>query len=67
MKFADKFSNMIPIVEERESIMRGLRKKPCCMCGKPTEFIDVDAESYFCSEECMYDFYTQLWEGPSEI
>lgn len=67
MKFKDKFSNMIPIVDESHGIMRGRKKGHCGYCGTLTDFIDIDAEAYFCSEECMQKFYAELWEGPNEI
>lgn len=54
-------------LENDEGILRGLKPVPCTMCQKPTVFIDLCAEAPFCSDECMQEFYTQIWEGPSEI
>lgn len=65
MKFSDKF-NHLKYLEVDEGILRGLNPVPCTMCQKPTVFIDLCAEAPFCSDECMRDFYTQMWEGPSE-
>jgi hypothetical protein len=65
MKFSDKF-NHLKYLEVDEGILRGLNPVPCTMCQKPTVFIDLCAEAPFCSDECMRDFYAQMWEGPSE-
>lgn len=66
MKFSKKF-NYLKYLEVDEGILRGLNPVPCTMCQKPTVFIDLCAEAPFCSDECMLDFYTQMWEGPSEV
>ena len=29
----------------------------CLMCGKPSHYIEVNAEAYFCSDECEDAFY----------
>ena len=59
MKYIDKFPNMHPIEDEIEGIIRGHHSKPCCMCGKMTEYIDINAEGYICSEECRREFYKE--------
>lgn len=33
-----------------------------CQCGKPTQYIDIYSESYFCSEECYHRFYDEMNE-----
>ncbi len=66
MKFSEKFSHL-KYLEVDEGILRGLKPVPCTMCQEPTIFIDICAEAPFCSDECMRDFYIQMWEGPSEI
>lgn len=66
MKFEDKFFDM-KYLENDEGIIKGKKPVPCTICKTPTVFIDLCSEAPFCSEECMHDFYVQLWEGPSEI
>lgn len=66
MKFAEKFKDM-KYLENDEGILRGLKPVPCTMCQEPTVFIDLCAEAPFCSDECMQEFYIQMWEGPSEV
>ena len=26
--------------------------RPCCVCGRPTNFVEVNYESFVCSKEC---------------
>lgn len=59
MKYINKFPDMRPIEDEVEGIMRGRHSKQCAICGEMTEYIDIDAEVYFCSEECRREFYRQ--------
>lgn len=57
MKFIDKYHNMsyangvIPV--ECDGIIRASREMACCVCGAPTEFIEINYEDSFCSEECV--------------
>lgn len=57
MKFIDKYHNMsyangtIPV--ECDGIIRSTRELCCCVCGAPTEFIEINYEDSFCSEECV--------------
>lgn len=54
MKFIDKYHNMsyangtIPV--ECDGIIRSTRELRCCVCGAPTEFIEINYEDSFCSE-----------------
>lgn len=34
--------------------------KPCVMCGKPSNIIDVCSEGRFCSLKCEHEFYDSL-------
>ena len=57
MKFINKYPN--PAKGQKYSkdwILVG-EYKPCVMCDELTPFIDIDCESYFCSEECRKEFY----------
>lgn len=53
MKYIDKFPDMKPIFDECEGIIRGGDMKPCIVCGRPTEFIEINYEARLCSEECV--------------
>ena len=46
--------------EQKGSIFRAPFPVPCCVCHKPTAFIDVDYEAAFCSEECLNVFEAKL-------
>lgn len=54
-----KYHNMKPIVDERDGIMRGDHKAPCIVCGRKTSFIDIDFETYVCSEGCRREYTTE--------
>lgn len=53
MLFAQKYRYMVPVEEERDCIIRLLSPGRCCVCGRPTEFVEINYEDYFCSEECV--------------
>ena len=53
MKFTDKYSDMKPIDDVCNGIMRGTEMKPCLICNDPTEYIEINYEAHFCSEECV--------------
>lgn len=60
MKFKDRYPNMKPIEDEVNGVIRGREPGPCYICGKLTEYIDLDAEGHVCSEECMDIFYHRM-------
>ena len=57
MKFLEKYPNMLyadgAVSDERDGVIRSRRDLACCVCGEPTEYIDLDYEDSFCSEECV--------------
>ena len=53
MLFSSKYPNMKPIIEERNNIIRAKEKGYCCVCGRPTEYVEINYEGYFCSDECL--------------
>lgn len=53
MKYIEKFPNMVPIFEERENVIRTNRAFPCCVCGCLCDYVEINYEAYFCSEECV--------------
>lgn len=66
MKYRDKYPDMIPIsCCMPDNIMRGFSPKPCIMCGEPTEYIEVNYEAHFCSEECVAeaDRFVEAWNS----
>lgn len=38
------------------NILRSHEEGKCTVCGEPTYFIELNAEGYFCSEECERAF-----------
>ena len=53
MKFADKYPNLRPIVDECNSLIRARNTGICCICGAETDYCEINYEAYFCSEECL--------------
>ena len=53
MKFSELYPDMKPIEDERNGVIKGTRYCACSWCGKPTKYIEINYESYFCSEECV--------------
>lgn len=53
MKYSDKFPNMKYIDDVCDGMLRGQRQQPCVICGELTEFVEINYEAYFCSEECV--------------
>lgn len=45
-------------------IMRSNQKSPCCVCGEPTEFVEINYEASFCSPECMKEFEKDMEPKP---
>lgn len=53
MKYIDKFPNMKYIDDIFDGMLRGQRPHPCIICGELTEFVEINYEAHFCSEECV--------------
>ena len=53
MLYADKYPDMDAITDERDGIIRGFSSSPCYICGKPSQYIELNYEATFCSEECL--------------
>ena len=67
MKYKDLHPNMTPIDSEEGGVIRGHATEPCCVCGHPTEYIEICSEAHFCSEECLNEFYDTFWQNIHEI
>jgi len=46
--------------EQQGSVFRAPFPVPCCVCRRPTAFIDLDYEAAFCSDECLEAFESEL-------
>ena len=58
-----EFAKIYPLIQEgvnEDGLIESKEKKPCVMCGKETEFIEIYSEGRFCSEECISKFYNEL-------
>ena len=54
-KYGSKFAT--------DEVMLCNEEHECCMCHEPTKFVELDAEAYFCSDECVDAFYEQMFEA----
>lgn len=54
-KFSDMHPNMKCILEECHGVIRGRSKYPCTICGCMTEYIEINYEAPFCSEDCIWE------------
>ena len=50
----------LKVWEQQGSVFRAPFPVPCCVCHRPTTFIDLDYEAAFCSEECLRVFEARL-------
>jgi len=41
----------------KNTIMKTEKLQMCMQCGSPTNFVEVLCEGYFCSDECVDDWY----------
>lgn len=67
MLYSEKYPNMKPIVDEEDGIMRGHKISKCVVCGKPTQYIDIDFEVYVCSEECSKVYWDAYMNEIQEL
>lgn len=51
----------------KDDIIVAKNKKPCAMCGKMTDKIDIYSEGRFCSKECLGKFYEEWNKGFDEF
>ena len=59
VKYTEKYKNLRPW-EQTGALFRAPFPVPCCVCGLPTEYIDMDYEAAFCGEECLKAFESRL-------
>lgn len=41
-------------------LLKGEEIGECFVCGKPTQFVEINYEGYFCSSECLYEFEKKM-------
>lgn len=52
MKFKRKYPNL-QFNEEADGILKGRHIAACEVCGELTDYIEMNYEAYFCSDECV--------------
>ena len=63
MRYIDKFPDMEYVFDERDGIIRTTRYVVCCVCGATTEFIELNYEDSFCSEECVAEMDRRAYDS----
>lgn len=53
MKYAEKFPDMIPVLDELEGVIRVRTPRACHVCRRITEYLEVNYGVPMCSEECL--------------
>lgn len=66
MKFSEKYPDMKPIEEVHGCIMRSYEKRPCSICKELTEYVEINYEGHFCSEECLHIMDEAYWKAVEE-
>ena len=62
MLFSEKYPNANSSVIYKCNYIYTSKPGKCCMCGRLTHFIEINAEDFFCSEECDEKFYNEIFK-----
>ena len=46
-----------------DEVILGDKECECFICHEPTKFVELNAEAHFCSDECVDEFYKQMFEA----
>lgn len=60
MQFNYKYAHLQPY-EVDGNIMKSDKEGRCTQCGYLTSFIEINAEAYFCSDECVDAFDNEAY------
>lgn len=60
MKFANKYGNVAFGEFSPDGYYLKGQNGKCTVCGCPCEFIEINYEAWFCSEECINEFESQI-------
>lgn len=60
MKYKDLYPNLKPVFEQANdpyaNVIKGSSYNPCHVCKELTDYVDIDYEATFCSQECLKKF-----------
>lgn len=60
MKYKDKYPNLKEIYEDIDGIIKGSKEKECTTCKELTQYIEINYEAPFCSDECLSNFEIKI-------
>lgn len=55
MNFTDQYW-FLAVGDAADDLLKGAEVGKCFVCGKPTQFVEINYEEYFCSSECLHEF-----------
>jgi len=50
-------------MQNKENFIIGKKNKPCWICGKPTNKIEINYEAHICSSECEKIADKRYWDA----
>lgn len=56
MKFSEKYKDVPVMGLGDNTYLRVEEKRPCIVCGSPTQFVEINYDARLCSEECEHAF-----------
>ena len=63
MLYSEKYCNAKPGEEVEYGLMRGYTLDNCAQCGRITNFIEMNYQAHFCSDECIEAFDAELFKN----
>lgn len=60
MKYDNTYPDMKPIYDEQNGIIRSNVPKPCHLCEENTEYVNINYEAHFCSDDCLIKFENKI-------
>lgn len=68
MKYSVQLSGLKNLEVSDENIMRAVgHAYPCTVCGELTEFVEINYEAPFCSDECLALYDEEMNEACARI
>ena len=66
MRFEEKYWYLTPDSPETDGLIVAKTPHTCCICGRPTRFIEINYEDAFCSDECVEKLEVGLMDATHE-
>lgn len=63
MKFSEKYPNAKPGQEVETGVLYGSQSDNCANCGWLTNFVELNYQAHFCSDECIEAFDNEVFKN----